>query len=278
MPSKSAVTSLSEFNQTIREKHPDLSKRLRQVGEFVIDRPNDVAFGTVATLSEQAGVHPSTWVRFANAFGFKGFSEMQKLFQQSILEESPNYQERIRLVNSEQGEQARTPKGLLSLFTEANAQALLYLNDTTSEEQLKQAIQILAQARSAYIVGVRRAFVVANYFAYAFRHINQKAHLIDGIGGMFNEQVQMLDGEDALVVISFRPYAEESQLVAREAAAKGVPIIVITDNQIHPLSSMAQVSFVVKEAEIDSFRSLSSSLCLAQSLTIGLAHELNSRE
>jgi len=40
---------------------------------------------------------------------------------------------------------------------------------------------------------------------------------------------------------------------------------------------MATVNFVVKEAEVQTFRSLSSSLVLAQSLSIGLAYELENR-
>ncbi|WCN12233.1 SIS domain-containing protein [Marinomonas mediterranea] len=280
MPSENTLKSLSELNEVIKKEHPTLSKRLRQVAEFVIDSPSDVAFGTVAVLSEQAGVHPSTWVRFANSFGFRGFSEMQKLFQQSLMEESPNYQDRIRMARSAKGveEQEQSPHRLLKRFSEGNSLALQHLSETTSSAELEKAIDILADAHAAHIVGVRRAFVVASYFAYAFRHIDRKAYLVDGVGGMYKEQASTLDQNDVLIAVSFRPYAEETQSVAREAAAKGVPLIVITDNQISPLASIASVSFVVKEAEIDSFRSLSSSLCLAQSLTIGLAHELDRRE
>jgi DNA-binding MurR/RpiR family transcriptional regulator len=271
-----APESLTDFKETIKEHYPKLSKRLRQVAEFVLDAPSEVAFGTVATLSKDAGVHPSTWVRFANAFGFSGFSEMQKLFQQNLMEEAPSYQDRIRLAREAFGEESnqQSPSQLLTRFSHANAIALGHLGETTTAEDLDKAIQILSQAHAAHIVGVRRAFVVASYFAYALRHIDQKAYLVDGVGGMYKEQASALDKNDALIAVSFHPYAEETQSVAKAAAEKNVPLIVITDNQISPLASIASVCFVVKEAEIDSFRSLSSSLCLAQALSIGLAYEL----
>ncbi|RUM57415.1 MAG: Fe-S cluster assembly protein HesB [Marinomonas sp.] len=263
--------SLSELKETIKREHPNLSKRLRQVAEFVIDSPSDVAFGTVAVLSEQAGVHPSTWVRFANSFGFSGFTEMQKLFQQKLMEESPNYQDRIRMARDALGtnDSDQSPYRLLKRFSDANVLALQHLAEIISTEELERAIDVLANAHAAHIVGVRRAFVVASYFAYALRHIDRKAYLVDGVGGMYKEQASTLDENDVLIAVSFHPYAEETQ---------GVPLIVITDNQISPLASIATVSFVVKEAEIDSFRSLSSSLVLAQALSIGLAHELEKRE
>ncbi|MBJ7538027.1 MurR/RpiR family transcriptional regulator [Marinomonas transparens] len=271
--------SLSELKETIKQQHPTLSKRLQQVAEFVLDAPREVAFGTVAVLSKDAGVHPSTWVRFANAFGFSGFSEMQKLFQQSLMEESPSYQDRIRMARDAYGEDKNehSPYQLLNRFSHANAMALEHLGETTQAADLDRAIKILSNAQAAHIVGVRRAFVVASYFAYALRHIDRKAYLVDGVGGMYKEQASSLDMDDVLIAVSFHPYATETQDVAKSAAEKGVPLIVITDNQVSPLASIASVCFVVKEAEIDSFRSLSSSLCLAQALSIGLAYELENQ-
>lgn len=75
--------SLADLNETIKQNHSQLSKLLRQVAEFVLDYPSEVAFGTVVVLSKDAGVHPSTWVRFANAFGFSGFSEMRSCFNKA---------------------------------------------------------------------------------------------------------------------------------------------------------------------------------------------------
>jgi DNA-binding MurR/RpiR family transcriptional regulator len=140
------------------------------------------------------------------------------------------------------------------------------------EADMRKAIDILAHARSTHVVGVRRAFVVASYFAYALRHIDCQAFLVDGVGGMYREQAGAINADDALIAISFHPYASETLDVARAAVDKNVPLIVITDSQVSPLVSAASVCFVVKEANVHSFRSLSSSLCLAQSLAIGLAH------
>ena len=139
--------SLSELKETIKREHPNLSKRLRQVAEFVIDSPSDVAFGTVAVLSEQAGVHPSTWVRFANSFGFSGFTEMQKLFQQNLMEESPNYQDRIRMARDALGtnDSDQSPYRLLKRFSDANVLALQHLAEIISTEELEQNNQIMVK-------------------------------------------------------------------------------------------------------------------------------------
>ena len=56
-------------------------KRLRQVAIFLWQHPGEVALGTISEVAAQAGVQPSTLVRFAQTFGFAGFSEFQDLFK-----------------------------------------------------------------------------------------------------------------------------------------------------------------------------------------------------
>ena len=59
-------------------------KRLRQVAIFLWQHPSDVAVGTISQVAEQAGVQPSTLVRFAQIFGYAGFSDFQALFKEHV--------------------------------------------------------------------------------------------------------------------------------------------------------------------------------------------------
>ena len=59
-------------------------KRLRQVAIFLWQHPGEVAVGTISQVAGQAGVQPSTLVRFAQAFGFAGFSDFQLLFKAHV--------------------------------------------------------------------------------------------------------------------------------------------------------------------------------------------------
>lgn len=272
-----APENLADLKTAIAEYHPRLSKRLRQVAEYLLDNPNEIAFGTVAVISKDAGVHPSTLVRFANAFGYSGFSEMQRLFQQQLLQESPSYAERIRMAREEVGEEGETPMQLLGQFASANTVALDQLRGSISAADLDRALDILAAAEAVHIMGVRRAFSVSSYFAYALRHVDQRAYMVDGVGGMYREQASAIGARDALIAVSFHPYGPETQEVVKIARERRVPVIVITDSQLSPLASEATVCFTIKEAEVHGFRSLASSLCLAQSLSIALAYRLESQ-
>ena len=267
------ATTLTELHEQIRTRYADLSKRLQQVAHYVLDNTHSVAFDTVAVIASQAGVPPSTLIRFASAFGFSGFNDMKQLFRQNLVEETSSYTDRARLFKSLDSESPppENPAQILQAFAHANAQAMAHLAAQTPESKLEAAVDLLSQADSIYLIGLRRSFSVASYLTYALHHLERRAFLIDGLGGMFKEQLSMIGPNDVVVSISFSPYAEETVVLSDIAAQAGAKQIVITDSAISPLATFSDVCFVVKEAQVDAFRSQSASLCLVQTLAVSLA-------
>ncbi len=143
----------------------------------------------------------------------------------------------------------------------------------TSADDLQHAIDLLKAADTIYVMGLGRSFSVATYLTYALRHIERRTVLVDGLGGMFREQLNVISDKDVVVSVSFSPYAEETVMVNNTAAQAGAKQIVITDSQISPLATLSDVCFVVKETQVDAFRSQSATLCLAQSIAVGLAFQ-----
>lgn len=264
---------LEQLNKAITEQFSSLSNRLQQVAKYVLENPNGIAFGTVVMVANEAKVHPSTLIRFANAFGFSGFSDMQKLFQHKLLKESSNYEDRIKLIQGDNSlDTDHVGFQVLKQFGQANSKALEYLVQSIDTTELEKAREILKAADTIHVKAVRRSFPIASYLAYLLNHIRLRCYLHDGVGGLHKEQEHLVRSTDAMIVISFHPYASETQSAADAAIASGTPIILFTDSPLSPLKEHATVCFTVKEAEVHSFRSLTSTMCLVQSLAISLAH------
>ncbi|WKD27920.1 MurR/RpiR family transcriptional regulator [Halomonas sp. KG2] len=261
--------SYRELETLITAEYATLSKRLQQTARFMLDHPQEVALATVAKIAEQADVTPSTLIRLANSLGFKGFSEMQQLFRSRLVDELPNYTERIRAVRSATGETPDSTQ-LLWEFADANRAVLEQLPSRIDPESLEKALDIFEKAHAIHVMGARRSFMVASYMTYALAHVDKPALLVSGLGGMYGEQLRAMSQHDALLTISFSPYAEESQKACEDAHQRGLPIVVITDSSLSPLARFADVTFVVNEAEVKSFRGLTASLCLTQALAIAL--------
>jgi len=81
----------------------------------------------------------------------------------------------------------------------------------------------------------------------------------------------MVNPKDVVIAISYSPYAREAVELVELGAKRGAQLIAITDSQVSPLAAFSDVCFVVREAQVDGFRSQVASLCLAQTLAVSLA-------
>jgi DNA-binding MurR/RpiR family transcriptional regulator len=267
----SAGISYAELNREISTRYETLSKRLRQIAEFALKHPNEIAIESIAVIASHAGVQPSALIRFAKAFGFDGFSDLQRIFQQRLRESRPSYTERISAMREEMtGRSDKGPQAILTRFAEANVAALQHLCEETKAADLDRAVQILRKAETIHLVAQRRAFPLAAYLYYAVSKIGRRAHLIDAIGGMDTEQRQLMSPKDALVAITYADYTPRVVETVAFAAQRKVPVIGITDQPLSPLTPQSDVVFYVEDAAVHDFRSLGASMCLAQALVVAL--------
>lgn len=265
-------------NEIVR-RYEQLSPRLKQVAKYVLENPNDVALQTLAVIATRAKVQPSTIVRFAKTFGYEGASDIQKLFRDEILNLAPSasYSERIRQFGERSGAAGgRGAHQLMQEFADNNILALRHLKEVVRDADLERSLDLIETSRAVYIVGMRRSFPVAAYLAYALRHVDKRAYLIDGVAGMLVEQASIVEPDDLLIAISFHPYARETAEVAAAARARDARVIAISDSRLSPIAREADLCFEVKDAEVRQFRSLTASLCLAQTLAISYAYRQGS--
>ena len=262
---------LDEFLNAIRTRYDGLSDRLQRIARHVLDEPNDLAFETLAVVAERSNVQPSGIVRFAQAFGFSGASPMQKLIRDGLLREdrSLGYTERIRQHRYASEGDLEGTRQLLSEFVEGNILALENLNHALGARELEDAISLLERANTVFVAGFRRSFPVASYLAYMLAQTDKRIVLVDGLAGLQLQQIRGLDANDVVIAISFAPYSAETVSVIEEA--KGCcAVVAITDSVIGPVAKDATLVLQVREAEVRGFRSLAASMCLAQSLAVGL--------
>ena len=76
-------------------RRDELPRRLVQVAAFALENPDEIAFGTVASVAAQADVQPSTLIRFAQTIGYAGFTDLQEVFRAQLKSRWPDYRERL---------------------------------------------------------------------------------------------------------------------------------------------------------------------------------------
>ena len=77
------ATTFEALKESIAQAYPTMSPQLQRLSRYVIDKPHDLALGTVATVAKANEVQPSSLIRFANALGYSGFSRFVSMFANS---------------------------------------------------------------------------------------------------------------------------------------------------------------------------------------------------
>ena len=214
---------------TLIVQHQDkLSARLKVVAAWMIEHPQQVPLSTLAEIATEAGVHASTLVRFANYFGFDGFSGLQKLYKSQLMEHPRNYSERISQLkqkrSTNKADLPEKPARLLEEFTEGNLLALELLRQQSQPETLEAAVKTLNGVDEVFVCGLRRMYPVATYFHYTLSHLDVRCHLVDGNGAMEKEQIAWAGERSALIAITFNPYTPVTADVVRMRRSRAVKL------------------------------------------------------
>jgi DNA-binding MurR/RpiR family transcriptional regulator len=266
--------SYEELKEAISEGYPRMSPQLQRIARFALEKPHDLALGTVATVAKATTVQPSSMIRFANALGFSGFSQMQQLFQGHLVERSASYRERIEQIRRGGKPGDARGAGVLHQFVGDAMHELTRLEENIRAADIKAAVKLLAGARQIHVLAQRRAFPVACYLAYALNQLELPVRLLDGLGGMLHEYSRGIGSGDVLLAASFRNYSPDVIATAGACSERGAKVIAITDSTLSPLKPAADVCFELGDDSSQPFRSLVGPLCFAQALVVSLGHRL----
>jgi len=265
-----APRDFAALRTLIGERAATLPRRLTQVATYALQNPDEIAFGTAASIATHAGVQPSTLVRFAQALGYQGFSDLQDVFRARLRDKVPSYDERLRQLR-DHGLVASKAGLLLDGFADAAERSVADFRHKADPAALERAVTLLAAAETIYLVGFRRSFPVTAYMAYAMGKLGIRHILVDGIAGLGAEQTSFITARDAMLSVSFTPYSTETVSLTGAAKARGAHIVALTDSIFSPIAPGADVWLEVVEANFEGFRSMAATLALAMTLTVAIA-------
>jgi len=265
--------SYDELARHITKTYPELPDRLQGIARFALGNPDAMALSTVAEIAREAGVPPSAVIRFANALGYSGFTELSRVYRDRLVARSATYRERIEQLRRTGGDQGH----VLPQLVDSSIRELERLREHLDPRRLRAAADIVLEADAVFLLAQRRAFPVASYLAYGLAQLEFRALLLDSVGGMLRQQAGMIRRDNVLIAASFRSYTQEVVDAAEVAHKQGAAVIAITDQPVSPLARFARVMLLVGDDPTVQFRSLVAPLCAAQALVMALGYAIAER-
>ena len=251
----------------ISEKMPEFSKSHKMIGRYIVENSEQAMNLTATKLGEEIGVSESTVIRFANELNFRGYPELQKALRTLIKTKMTSVQ-RIDISDSTIGDDVLKDV----MLNDIN-------NLKTSVEQLNRnefenASQMIANASAVYIVGVRSASMLANFLYYYLDLIMDNVHLVvtTGTGEIF-EQLRRIKENDVIIGITFPRYSSRTRECLEIAKKCGAEIVAITDNEVSPISSIADSVLYVKSDMASFVDSLVAPLSVINALIVSVGRK-----
>lgn len=256
--------SYEELRAVLASGSVKLPKRLRDVAVFLWQHPNEVALGTSTSISEQAGVLPSTLVRFAQHLGFAGFSELQELFKSHIKEGHP--QAARSTGNGADGGSGALVDG----FIGAAQASLSRTSADLSIESFDRVAGILANAEIIYLVGSKRAYPIVSYMSVALGKLGIRNVLVDNVGSSAFDQIGGATARDAMLTVNFSPYNSITADIAEAGVQSGMQLVAVTDSALSPVVPICAEWIEVVESDFAGFRSTAATLTIATALMLAV--------
>jgi DNA-binding MurR/RpiR family transcriptional regulator len=272
-----APRDYEQLTRLVHDRFETMSRSYQRIAVYVTQNPNEVAVMSVNGVADACGVHASSLVRFAQALGYAGFKDLQAVYQKRLSTAAPGFEARIRALGEELGDVGRAGAGAyLHALVLRDIASLQHLLANTSAEAVSQAAEMMDRAGTIYLLGQLRSAPIAELLRYVLTMLGKRTVLLDASGGLATHMAKVMGPEDLLVAISFRFYATEVVNIVEATAARGVPILAISDTTLSPIAKNATLLFSVPEHEYTFSRSLAAPMCLAQALTVALAARLQS--
>lgn len=244
------------LDDVLRAHAGRLTTAERRVAGVIADRPDLVAFGTVAELAEAAGAGVATVIRLAGKLGFDGFSDLQGALRTEMTRRLRPSAERIR------AEPDRVP---VDLHRQVEVENVTRTLDLIQTSRLEAFVARLADAEVEVLLvsGEESAGIVAHFAA-------QLARIRPGVRALHGNDVAVrrdlaLEGRPATVVaVDLRRYDRWVVETVRAAARAGHHVVAISDGPLSPIAAVAADHFDVAAGAVGPFDSHVGTLALLE--------------
>ena len=167
-------------------------------------------------MAREVGVSEATVVRTARALGFSGYPQFREAFRSNFLQRMSTVT-RVRL--SAPARRKETDIAAAVLETEfSNLEATRLRLDPKA---LGRAVELIINARTVYVVGMRSAYSLAWLLHFSLTLIRARSHLLTLGVGEIPELLEGINGRDVVVGISFERYASATVSLFRACLDQG---------------------------------------------------------
>jgi DNA-binding MurR/RpiR family transcriptional regulator len=259
-------TAALTLSDEIRQRFDEFSRSQKDVGQYIVDHLEEVAFHTAEELARRANTSSSTVVRFAQALGFEGFPELQTAARDEY--------RRLR-DNGVAAEPAAAP---LFPIDQTEFEAALAADHANAEEtahrvdrdEVAASVDLLSRAERIVLCGTDQMAFFASYLRHLLMLLDLRAEVVASPSQEGLARLGRIDDSTVLVGFSAgRPHPLVVRAV-KLARNRRAATIAIADATLSEVAKLADHKLYYSSNSPAYVRSHSALLSLVQALAYGI--------
>lgn len=231
-PPKERMSVLKKINAQLE----DMAPADREIGQFILDNPDQMLRLSSAALAAETGRSQSSVVKFSQKLGFAGYQELKLA------------------VSEAKAQEWHAPPGMihgtieigdsyLTILQKLIGSKMLSMQQTlavNSEQEIERALTALNDARRIHMAGVGASSLVARDFSYKLMKLGRNV-LHDSDSHVQMANVSTLARGDVLFALSYSGASIETLRIAELARERGATVIAVTGLNGGPLLQVANI-------------------------------------
>ena len=212
--------SADSFVRRVRSQLDQLSATERQLADFVLEFPGELASYAGNELAELAGVSPSTVSRFIRRIGYENYEEARRQVREEKQTGSPLFQNATEA--SKRGHLVATH------FQQSQAN-LASTFDRLDDRQMAEIVKAIIGANQVLIFGSRSSQAFALYLRWQIIQVLPRVTCLPGPGETLAEYTAGLSERDCVIVFGTRRQTGQMDRLLEAATRAGSYLLYISD-------------------------------------------------
>ncbi|TPN01934.1 MurR/RpiR family transcriptional regulator [Mesorhizobium sp. B2-1-3A] len=222
--------------KTINAKLDGMAPGDREIGQYIVDNPDQMLRLSTAALAAEIGRSQSSVVKFSQKLGYASYQELKLAVSEA---KAQDWQVPAGVIHGSIEVGDTYPVILKKLI----GSKLLSMQQTVaanSERIISRTLELLDGARRIHLVGVGASSLVARDFSYKLMKLGRNV-LHDSDSHIQMANAATLGPGDVLFALSYSGASIETLRIAELARKRGAMVIAVTGLHDNPLSRVADI-------------------------------------
>jgi DNA-binding MurR/RpiR family transcriptional regulator len=258
------MIDVASITRRLGGDYEGLAPQLRKAARYVVKAPTEVALYSLREVAARAEVGPTTLVRLAAQLGFPSYNAFRETFREGLRSGADRYASNVEELQHYHG--GATFK---QLYRDTGEQIVQNINGAYSSigvAQIAAAGKIMKSAHRLYLLGLRANYCLSFYLHYVLRTFMPNVMLLEGRMGMLIDEIGDIGPKNALLAISYEPYALDAVKAVEHAAKRGAAVIAMTDTPLSPIARRATRLLVLPTRGTSFYQSLVPTMALIEGI------------